>query len=257
MFNNQYQAQNILSSSYLSGNILFQGDILYSPVLNYVKQIDLSNNKTSILPFQTHNQIRTLAMHPQGVILVAIDMVGYAVVFNVKGMFQVAQFNFKGSVSSASFSEDGNLFCVTQAHGFLVYECPSFWRTFEPFILLKKYKNRHSADIISSRISPDSRFLITCGHDNLIYINNLFPIPDYIAMILEVHKYKILGASYSKNMDYIYSIDAGSNIYIWKWVQDNLTEGYKNLKASKIRQRENRKNPLKNNLKRQNETNEQ
>lgn len=69
-------------------------------------------------------------------------------------------------------------------------------------------------------------------------------------MTLEVHKYKILGASYSKNMDYIYSIDAGSNIYIWKWVQDNLTEGYKNLKASKIRQRENRKNPLKNNLKR-------
>ena len=104
MFNNQLQAENLLSSSYLSGNILFHEDVLYSPVLNYVKQIDLINNKTSILPFQTHNQIRTIAMHPQGVILVAIDMVGYAVVFNVKGMFQVAEFNFKGSVSSALFS---------------------------------------------------------------------------------------------------------------------------------------------------------
>lgn len=130
MFNNQLQVDNLLSSCYLSGNIAFHGDILYSPVLNYVKQIDLLNNKTSILPLQTHNQIGNIAIHPQGVILVAIDMVGYAIVFNLKGMFQVAEFNFKGTVSSASFSDDGKIFCITQAHGFMVYECPSFWRTF-------------------------------------------------------------------------------------------------------------------------------
>jgi hypothetical protein len=56
-------------------------------------------------------------------------------------------------------------------------------------------------------------------------------------MTLEVHRYKILGASYSKDMKYIYSIDTGSNIYVWKWVEDNLTEGYLNRRASKIRQR--------------------
>lgn len=130
MFNNQLKIDNLLSSSYLSGNILFHGDILYSPVLNYVKQIDLAENKTKVLPFQTHNQIRTIAIHPKGVIMIAIDMAGYAVVFNLKAMFQVAEFNFKGAVSSASFSEDGKLFVITQAHGFFVYECPSFWRTF-------------------------------------------------------------------------------------------------------------------------------
>lgn len=103
--------------------------------------------------------------------------------------------------------------------------------------MIKKYKNRHSDNIVCSRFSPDSRFLITCGLDNIIYINNLFPIPDYIAMTLEVHKYKILGASYSKDMNYIYTIDSGSNIYVWKWVEENLTEAYLNLKASRIRQR--------------------
>lgn len=56
-------------------------------------------------------------------------------------------------------------------------------------------------------------------------------------MTLEVHKYKILGASYSKDMNYIYTIDSGSNIYVWKWVEENLTEAYLNLKASRIRQR--------------------
>lgn len=104
MFNNQLKIDNLLSSSYLSGNILFHGDILYSPVLNYVKQIDLAENKTKVLPFQTHNQIRTIAIHPQGVIMIAIDMAGYCVVFNLKAMFQVAEFNFKGAVSSATFS---------------------------------------------------------------------------------------------------------------------------------------------------------
>lgn len=79
-----------MSSSYLSGNISFFGDNLYSPILNYVKKIDLANNKTSILPFQTHNQIKMIAIHPQGIIMVAIDIVGYAIVFNIKGMFQVA-----------------------------------------------------------------------------------------------------------------------------------------------------------------------
>ncbi len=56
-------------------------------------------------------------------------------------------------------------------------------------------------------------------------------------MTLEVHKYKILGACYSKDMNYIYTIDSGSNIYVWKWVEENLTEAYLNLKASRIRQR--------------------
>jgi hypothetical protein len=104
MFNNQLQIDNLISSSYLSGNILFHEDTLYSPILNYVKQIDLANNKTNVLPFQTHNHIKIIAIHPKGVILVAIDMAGYGIVFNLKGMFQVAEFNFKGTVSSASFS---------------------------------------------------------------------------------------------------------------------------------------------------------
>lgn len=69
-------------------------------------------------------------MHPSKIILVAIDMAGYAVVFNLKGRFLVAQYNFKGPVGAAEFSQDGKVFVVTQAHGFFVYKCPPFWRTF-------------------------------------------------------------------------------------------------------------------------------
>ena len=83
------------------------------------------------------------------------------------------------------------------------------YRTFEPFVLVKKYKNRHSSNITTIRFSPDNRFLLTAGEDNIIYINNLFPVEGYMAISLEVHRYKSVGLSYSHDMKYIYSIDSG------------------------------------------------
>lgn len=130
IFNNQLHSQNLLSTSYVSANLLFHQDLLYSPLLNHVKLINLTHNHTHILPFQTHNQIRILKATPDGVLLVAIDLAGYAVVFNLKGNFVVAEFNFKGPVNCAEFSSDGKLFAIAQNNGFFVYETPSYWRTF-------------------------------------------------------------------------------------------------------------------------------
>ena len=41
--------------------------------------------------------------------------------------------------------------------------------------------------------------------------------------------------NFSWDMKYIYTIDSGSNVYVWKWVTDYLTDGYKNQLASKKR----------------------
>lgn len=41
-------------------------------------------------------------------------MAGYAVVFNLKGMFIIAEYNFKGLVIAAQFSPDGKLFAIAQ-----------------------------------------------------------------------------------------------------------------------------------------------
>jgi hypothetical protein len=39
-------------------------------------------------------------------------------------------------------------------------------------------------------------------------------------------------------MEYLYSLDAGSNLFIWKWI-DETTEAYKNLREAKKRARNN------------------
>ena len=58
-------------------------------------------------------------------------------------------------------------------------------------------------------------------------------------------------------MDYMYSVDSGSNVYVWKWVQENLTEGYQNLKASKMRRRDQKRGGSRNTLKKEGLKNEE
>lgn len=91
------------------------------------------------------------------------------------------------------------------------------------------------------RFSPDSRFLATCGSDNIIYLNNLFTIHGYLPVTLEVHKYKIVSVYFSTDMQYIYSIDSGSNVYVWKWT-NQLTQNYNNYRQAKLKLIKNRKN---------------
>jgi len=85
--------------------------------------------------------------------------------------------------------------------------------------LLKKYKTRHANNICYLEFSRDSRFLVTSGEDNIIFVNNLFPIPGYMAISLEAHRYKIVATAFSHDMKYLYSIDAGSNLMVWKWIE--------------------------------------
>jgi hypothetical protein len=104
--------------------------------------------------------------------------------------------------------------------------------------LLKKYKSRHSGRITSVNFSRDSRFLVTSGEDDVIFVNNLFPINGYIAITLEAHRYKILATYFSHDMKYLYSLDAGSNVFVWQWIEET-TEAYNNMRESKKRARNN------------------
>ncbi len=225
-FNKQFTVCSHLGSLYQGSNICFSGDTLYTPILNTVKAVDLQHNCTITLPMQTTHEITKIAISHDGVLLVAVDRTGMAVVFNLRGNFMVAEFNFKAQVASMAFSHDDQLFAVAMQTGFVVYEAPSYYRTFEPFLVLKKYRCRHSGAVTHLEFSPDSRFLLTSGEDNMIYLNNLFRIEDYMALSLEAHRYKVISMHFSPEMDYLYSWDSGANLYIWKWVSDYLSEAY-------------------------------
>lgn len=114
-----------------------------------------------------------------------------------------------------------------------MYEAPPLRRSFEPLLLIKKYKSRHTAKITSLRFSPDSRFLITGGDDNKVFLNNVLSVPDYVALSFDVHRFRLVDCFFDQEMRFMYTCDRGGNIYVWKWVTDIISDEYKRHKASK------------------------
>lgn len=149
IFNSHPSITDILETAYSNGNCLFVGDSLYSSVSNTIKKIDLQKNRTSTLPLQNPHHNAMLVVSPNQTLIIAIDFAGHATLFNLHGNFVVGEFNFKGPVKCAAFSPNGKLLAVGQNQGFSVYECNGVYRTFEPLVLLKKYKSRHSAKILT------------------------------------------------------------------------------------------------------------
>ncbi len=114
IFNSQPNIANLLESAYSSGNCLFSNDLIFTAVGNSVKKIDLHRNKTYLLPFQNPHTNAIILISPNGVTLIAIDYTGHATIFNMQGNFVVGEFNFKGPVRTATFSEDGKLLGIGQ-----------------------------------------------------------------------------------------------------------------------------------------------
>lgn len=147
----------------------------------------------------------------------------------------IAHFNFKGKVEAICFSPCGKLLATGIDNGFRIYESPPTRRTFEPLLLVKKYKSRHTSKLTCMQFSPDSRFLISGGEDNKVFLNNVLSVPDYVALSFDVHRYRLVQCFFDQEMQYLYTCDRGGNVYAWKWVTDVITEEYKTLLASKKR----------------------
>lgn len=162
IFNSQPCIANLLESAYAAGNCLFAGDYLYAPLANSVKRVDLHKNQTALLPFQLPHHTAVIALSSRGLLL-AVDFTGHSVLFNLAGSFVVGEFNFKKPVKQAIFSEEGRMLGVGLENGFAVYECSGVYRSFEPLVLIKKYKSRHAGNIRGLQFSRDSRFLLTYG----------------------------------------------------------------------------------------------
>jgi len=89
IFNSHPNIQDVLETAYSNGNCLFAADLLYTPLANQVKRIDLKNNHASVLPFQNPHHNALIAISPNSIILIAVDYTGHATLFNLAGGFIV------------------------------------------------------------------------------------------------------------------------------------------------------------------------
>ncbi|KAF5838324.1 WD40 repeat-like protein [Dunaliella salina] len=102
-----FRFSNLLGAPYRGGNLIIHDNELLTPVGNRVGQVDLVHSTSQTLPFENLKQIQTLCVSPDGSLLLSVDEDGRALLINRKRRALLHHFSFKGKVSVAKFSPDG------------------------------------------------------------------------------------------------------------------------------------------------------
>lgn len=178
---------NLLGSSYRGGSLVFNGDELLSPVGNRVSLIDLAQSTTKALPFENQKQVRTVAVSPDGRLLLSVDADGRALLANKARGALLHRMTFKGAVAAAKFSPDGRYVAVAVSRLLQVWLTPGVHKVLAPWQLHRTYGHSHG-DVTALDWSEDGRFLAAASKDVACRIFTLDPVPGFTPPTLAGHK---------------------------------------------------------------------
>ncbi|KAJ3394220.1 hypothetical protein HDU92_007077 [Lobulomyces angularis] len=216
-----------MGSVYTGGNIIFDENKLISPVGNRVSVFDLVNNKSHTLACENRCDIMTIALSPNGNLLITIDEEGRGLLINFKRGIILAQNNFKKPVKNLKFSPDGKYFAITLGKQIQVWKTPNFNREFSPFQLHRTYTG-HYEDVLHISWSNCSEFFITASKDMTCRIYSLNPIEDFIPVLLSGHRDSVVGAWFGNtDMSVVYSVSKDGTLIEWRKVLLNPDFGEK------------------------------
>ncbi|KAB7507006.1 hypothetical protein Anas_03363, partial [Armadillidium nasatum] len=110
-----YKFSNLLGTVYRSGDILFtkDGNTLICPVGNKISLYDLKNNKAITLPIEARFNYRSLALSPNGCILIAAQGDGELHFINLMFKNIIYRKRLKGKVKNITFSPCGKYFALS------------------------------------------------------------------------------------------------------------------------------------------------
>ncbi|KAL0036124.1 hypothetical protein WJX79_004341 [Trebouxia sp. C0005] len=182
-----YKFSNLLGSPYRGGNLLLVESDLLSAGGNRVLQTDLTESTGSALPFESLGQLRNLCVSPDGLLLLAIDTEGKALLINRKRQVLLHHFSFKGPVATANFSPDGQYIACAVQRLVQVWRTPGFQKSVAPMQLHRTYGQCH-ADVTALDWSQDSQWIAAASKDLSARVFSLNPIQDYIPPTLTGHR---------------------------------------------------------------------
>jgi len=161
-----YQLSSVLGSVYKGGQVVFTGDgrYLVSPVGNRLSFFDLVGHAVSTLDAVVHRDIATLALSPDGRLLLAVDVEGGAAFINVSRRAVLCQIHFKKPVSAARFSPDSKLVAVSHGRLVQLWRCPPLITQFRPLTLLRTLTG-HYDEVLWLDWSHDGNYLLSASED--------------------------------------------------------------------------------------------
>ena len=160
------QLSSVLGSVYKGGNVLFTSDgrYLLSPVGNRLSVFDLLEHRVHSIDAVVHRDILTLALSPDGRLLLCVDGEGGAAFVNVARRTVLCQMQFKTKVRAARFSPDSRLVAVGAGRLIQLWRCPALVTQFRPLTLLRTITG-HYDDITWLDWSHDGKYLLSGSED--------------------------------------------------------------------------------------------
>ena len=227
-----YQFSNLLGIVHNTGRVLFLKDdtnILLSPLGNKILCLDLKYGTSQTLPIEIHSNIDYIDITSDSKILIIVDILGYCFVVNFPKQIIISHFNFRSKINGMKISPNNKFLAVSINKGIQIFEMPNLIKEYEPFVLCRKYTAFHNDKITSINWSADSRFILTGSKDTNVRILNVFKIKGYYPFTFTGHKKKIILASFSRDMNRIYSIGQDGLMLIWKFIDERSEEFKKHL----------------------------
>jgi periodic tryptophan protein 2 len=151
---------------------------------------------STTLPFQNLKRIATLALSPDGALLVSIDEDGRALLINARQRALLHHFSFKDKVTAARFSPDGRYLAVALGRLLQVWRTPSTNKEVSPMHLHRTYGQSH-ADVTAFDWSPDSRWLAAGAKDLTVRVFSLDSIDGYQVPTLSGHREPLVGVFFT------------------------------------------------------------
>eukprot|EP00039_Didymoeca_costata_P029411 m.24578 g.24578 ORF g.24578 m.24578 type:complete len:904 (-) comp7619_c0_seq2:59-2770(-) len=236
-----YKFSNLFGEVHSQGNLLFtpDGNSVLSAVGNRVSVFDLVNNVSYTLPCECSRDVDHMALSPNGLILLMVDVEGRAILVSFPRRVLLYRFNFKAPVKDIKFSPCGLYFAVTHKRQVHVYRTPEVSETkeFAPFLLHRKYVG-HFQDVTCLDWSHDSKYFVTGSKDATARIYTLDPLPGYTPVSLTAHKDKLVGVFFAHNSMDIYTTSKDGTLLVWKsrWEEynpkdDESDKGEENIKG--------------------------
>lgn len=212
-----YKFSQLLGTVYRKGNITFtgNGDCVVAPVGNRISVYDLKNNKSQTLPVESRYNYTTVALSPNGSLLIAINEDGEADLVSLLSKTVLHKFRFNRPVLFVKFSPDGKLFALTKENAVFVYRTPGMEREFNPFVLERTF-NASFDRTTCIDWSADSKILIVGSKDMSARLYPVERLENFRSYALGGHTDVVVGCFFEKDSLDAITVARNGHVSVWE-----------------------------------------
>ncbi|XP_066947733.1 periodic tryptophan protein 2 homolog [Macrobrachium rosenbergii] len=213
-----YQFSNLIGTVYRKGNLIFSsdGNSVLCPVGNKISIFDLRNNRSHTLPVEARFNYTTLALSPNGLILIAAEEDGEVHIINLNFKNVIYRKRFNRPIKSIRFSPDGKHFALTKENAVFVYAAPgSSRRIFDPFVMEKVFHASYD-DTSCLDWSFDSRVIVVGSRDMITRVYGLMKFKNLREYSLGSNKDTVVGVFFEENSLDLHTVGRDGIVCSWE-----------------------------------------